>query len=121
MNRLTQLPQPRTLEELAETCERHAKNYRANIWDCADCQDCSDAEVAQFQMNVAQWTELANDIREMIYRMDVPARKREQLEKEGKIKPSTNGGGLFDICGKCGEAAHRHPYRNCDEWVQNGS
>ena len=109
-NRLTGVPQPRTLEQLAETCERHAKNYGANIWDCMDCQDCSDAEIAQFRMNIAQWTELANDIRWFISQQN----KASQPAK-------TNGGGVFDICGKCGEAAHRHPYRNCDEWVPNGS
>ena len=66
--RLTILPPPKTLEEFAETCERHARNCTMNILDCADCQDCSDSEIFIYNTQGAQWAELAGDIRAAIAR-----------------------------------------------------
>ena len=64
--RLTILPQPKTLEEFAETCEHHARNCMMNLWDCADCQDCSESEIFIYNNQRAQWLELAADIRAAI-------------------------------------------------------
>lgn len=66
MKRQTQLPKPKTLEELAETCDRHAHNCFMNLADCADCQDCSESEIFIYQNQRAAWLELAGDIRDMI-------------------------------------------------------
>lgn len=63
MKRITTLPQPKTLEEFAETCERHAKNCALNLFDCEDCQDCSDSEIFIYTNQHAAWLELAHDIR----------------------------------------------------------
>jgi len=63
MSRLTSLPQPKTLEEFAETCERQAKNCMLNLLDCEDCQDCSDTETFIYNNQRAAWLELAHDIR----------------------------------------------------------
>jgi hypothetical protein len=53
-----------------------------NILDCADCQDCSEAEIHIYEMQSAEWSQLATDLEAIHNAQLSPTEKTKAAMKE---------------------------------------